>query len=60
MDFALETLLHVKDTSLKQFKGHGEVIDYGWDNNEVLVKCNDKEIKCVAEWMDIVTKVEDL
>ena len=40
---------------------YAEVIDYGFlDNNSVIVKENGKEPrKVVAEWCDIITKVED-
>lgn len=43
------------------FKGICEVIDYCEDdNNKVLIKSNDGTIKeWIAEWCDIVTKVED-
>jgi len=40
----------------------GEVVEYGiMDNNAVYVLFEGKEepVKCVAEWCEIVTKVED-
>ena len=37
-----------------------EVIDYGMDNNRVRVKFeNGEETEWVAEWCDIIEKVED-
>lgn len=43
-------------------KGHCEVIEYGFmDNNAVYIRANDgTETKWVAEWCEIVTKVEDV
>lgn len=41
-------------------KGVAEVIDYGVDNNCVLIKSNDGTTsEWVAEWCEIITKVED-
>lgn len=45
--------------ALKQFQGEGKVVAYGGsDNNCVYVQVSDKEkpIKCVAEWLHLVTK----
>lgn len=45
---------------LKQFSGTAEVVEYGFmDNNRVTVEQDGHRFSCVAEWMDIVTKVED-
>ena len=42
-----------------QFPGTGEVVDFSFDNNSVCVLVNNKRITCVAEWLEIITKVED-
>jgi hypothetical protein len=48
------------DGQLKQFTDTGEVVDFdGFDNNSVCIQVNGKRIPCVAEWLTIVTKVED-
>lgn len=37
-----------------------EVVEYGWiDNNAIVIFHNGKKQQVVAEWCDIVTKVED-
>ena len=42
------------------YKGIAEVINYGSDNNQVEIKSKDGTITdWVAEWCDIVTKIED-
>lgn len=43
------------------YKGQSEVIDYGYmDNNSVDIKAKDGTTTTwVAEWCDIITKVED-
>ena len=49
-------------SNLKQFHGLGEVVAYGGtDNNAVyvLVPGHKEPIRCVAEWLNLVTKVED-
>lgn len=46
---------------LKQFKGTAKVVNYGFsDNNCVVVEQDGRSFDCVAEWLDIVTKVEDI
>ena len=42
-------------------KGKAEVIEYGFmDNNAVYIRVEDgTETKWVAEWCEIITKVED-
>lgn len=49
-------------SNLKQFHETAEVVAYGGtDNNAVFVKkASHKEpIRCVAEWLNLVQKVED-
>lgn len=43
-------------------KGQSEVFEYGFlDNNAVYIRADDgTETKWVAEWCDIITKVEDI
>jgi len=51
----------VKDRFMKN-DVKGEVVEYGFmDNNAVYVQFEnrDEPIKCVAEWCQIVTKVEE-
>lgn len=55
-------LVDCSSSFLKQFQGQGEVVEYGMtDNNAVYVKVESYEepIHCVAEWLNLVTKVED-
>jgi hypothetical protein len=41
-------------------RGEAIVVEYGSDNNRVMLEFNDKSVQdWVAEWCDIVTKVED-
>jgi len=48
------------DGQLKQFTGTGKVVEFdGFDNNSACIQVGDKRITCVAEWLTIVTKVED-
>ena len=45
---------------MKQFTGEAKVVSYGcMDNNRVTVEQNSQRFECVAEWLDIVKKVED-
>ena len=47
--------------TLKQFTGEAKVVEYGFtDNNRVVVEQNGHRFDCVAEWLDIVKKVEDI
>lgn len=47
--------------SLKQFTGQAKVVEYGGtDNNRVVVEQNNRKFDCVAEWLDIVKKIEDI
>lgn len=55
-------LVDCSSSFLKQFQGQGEVVEYGMtDNNAVYVKVESREepVRCVAEWLNLVTKVED-
>jgi hypothetical protein len=49
------------DGQLKQFNGTGKVVEFnGLDNNSACVEVDGKRIPCVAEWLTIVTKAEDI
>jgi hypothetical protein len=53
-------LVSPKGLDGKEFNGKGEVIDYGSDNNRVIIKFEDGTITdWVAEWCDIILKVEE-
>jgi len=53
----------IRKGDLVKYRGEiGEVVEYGFmDNNALYVKFNDKlgTSRCVAEWCEIITKVED-
>jgi hypothetical protein len=60
--FRIGDIVDCSTSSLKQFHGEAEIIAYGGsDNNAVYTKktSHKESIRCVAEWLNLVTKVED-
>lgn len=54
-------IVSCESRTLKQFTGEVKVVGYGFsDNNRVIVEQNGRQFDCVAEWLDIVKKVEDI
>ena len=50
------------DSRLQQFSGEAKVVAYGGtDNNSVFIHIpgREKPLRCVAEWLNLIKKVED-